>query len=434
MIIIPINTIFSFPVFKRLLSAKSKQYFNFQKKVTMKRELYSTIFVCIVFCASNFSQNTWTQRPTFSGVARYEAVGFSIGNKGYIGTGLVGNTWKSDFWEYDPSNGVWTQKANYQGGNNGQVSGAVGFSIGSKGYIGTGWQNANANKYNDFWEYDPASNNWTQKANLGGAVRRYAFGFSIGTKGYIGGGDGNSVDPDDMWEYNQNTNIWTLVANGNGATGYYAAAAFSIGTKAYVGQGNASIFWEWDQSTQGWTQKASYPGNSTNNGAAFGFAIGSCGFMGTGGSGNQDFWMYLPATNSWMQEADFGGGPREYAVGFSIISTGKGYAGTGLNISTSFQDFWEYTPDSICVTGIDKNISTELNIFPNPSTGKFILDSKITKGEISVYNVSGEKVFYSNAQSSEDKSIDLSEQPNGIYFLNIKTKNGSTTRKLIIQK
>ena len=37
-------------------------------------------------------------------------------------------------------------------------------------YIGTG--NGNGyNLYNDFWEYDPSTNTWTQKANFGGSAR-----------------------------------------------------------------------------------------------------------------------------------------------------------------------------------------------------------------------------------------------------------------------
>ena len=63
-----------------------------------------------------------------------------------MGTGDIGaaNEYFADFWEYDPSTNVWTQKADFGGGAR---SGAVGFSIGSKGYIGTGGAN-------DFWEYD----------------------------------------------------------------------------------------------------------------------------------------------------------------------------------------------------------------------------------------------------------------------------------------
>ena len=61
-----------------------------------------------------------------------------------------------------------------------------------KGYIGTG-QDLNGAWRKDFWEYDPAANTWTQKADFGGTERRGALGFSIGNKGYIGTGYNGTV-------------------------------------------------------------------------------------------------------------------------------------------------------------------------------------------------------------------------------------------------
>src|ERR1700675_578988 len=108
--------------------------------------------------SNSHAQDIWTQKADFGGTARYDAVGFSIGSKGHIGTGYDGSD-KNDFWEYDPSANTWTQKADF-GGTARAL--AVGFSIGSKGYIGTG------NSYTkDFWEYDPDINTWTQKADFG---------------------------------------------------------------------------------------------------------------------------------------------------------------------------------------------------------------------------------------------------------------------------
>ena len=95
----------------------------------------------------------WTQKADFGGIERDSAVGFSIGTKGYIGTG--GNYdfgSLKDFWEYDPSTNTWTQKADFGGAGRWD---AVGFSIGTKGHIGTGWNGSNF--FNDFWEYDPGN-------------------------------------------------------------------------------------------------------------------------------------------------------------------------------------------------------------------------------------------------------------------------------------
>jgi len=66
-----------------------------------------TLWSCLLLVIINgFAQapNTWTQKADFGGTERYGAVGFSIGIKAYIGTGFRGGTGGGvckDFWEYD---------------------------------------------------------------------------------------------------------------------------------------------------------------------------------------------------------------------------------------------------------------------------------------------------------------------------------------------
>ena len=95
---------------------------------------------------------------SFGGTKRGSAVGFSIGTKGYVGTGEDGSGYTKDFCEYDPAGnaglGSWTTKTDFGGTAR---KDAVGFAI-TKGYIGTGYDGVYKK---DFWEYDPAANTWT---------------------------------------------------------------------------------------------------------------------------------------------------------------------------------------------------------------------------------------------------------------------------------
>jgi hypothetical protein len=61
--------------------------------------LYSFHFVNLLFAAPN----PWTQKADFGGTVRIGTVGFSIGSKGYIGMGMAFVSPKKDFWEYDPA-------------------------------------------------------------------------------------------------------------------------------------------------------------------------------------------------------------------------------------------------------------------------------------------------------------------------------------------
>ena len=49
------------------------------------------VILTVGILRSSEAQNTWTQKADFGGTARSSAVGFSIGSKGYIGTGYDGN-------------------------------------------------------------------------------------------------------------------------------------------------------------------------------------------------------------------------------------------------------------------------------------------------------------------------------------------------------
>lgn len=302
--------------------------------------------------------NSWCREMNFKGGLRTEAVGFSIGNKGYFGTGiddaaLVYN----DFWEYDPALNIWTQKANFGGVAR---DNAVGFSIGSKGYIGTGNPSITFTYLKDFWEYDPLLNQWKQKADCGDSVRSLAFGFSIGNKGYIGSGNNAviSINRTDFLEYDPATNQWVKKADVVKRAG---GVGFSIGNKGYLGTGydgsaNHNDFWEYDpaDTTIGfdvnhnplgkWTQKASFPGAIRY--AATGFSIGNKGYIGTGFNNNlnqfyKDFFEYDPTSDTWIQKPDLSGESRGFAVGFSI---GKnGYIGTGnIDNVMPLSNFWVY--------------------------------------------------------------------------------------------
>ncbi len=92
----------------------------------------------------------WVHRSEFAGPKRLAAVSFSINGKGYVGTGNSQDgvfIVYDDFWEYDPICDTWTRKADFPGGLRHR---AIGFSIGGKGYLGTGV--STSGRMNDFWE------------------------------------------------------------------------------------------------------------------------------------------------------------------------------------------------------------------------------------------------------------------------------------------
>lgn len=290
--------------------------------------------------------NFWTRKTDFGGGLRWNARGFTIGQKAYIGTGHDGLYNKKDLWEYDPVTNSWAQKADLPGV---ERTYAVSFSIGQKGYIGTGRYISSYVK--DFWEYDPQFNSWAQIPDFPGGDRAFAVGFSIGQKGYVGMGFANSGAIDirkDLWEFDPASNTWSRKGDFPGKE-RGSAAGFSIGQKGYVGAGFSADFekdfWEYDPATDAWERKADFPAVARHNAA--GFSIGQKGYLGTGGGApneikQKDFWEFDPQANTWTRKAEFPGGERMGVFGFSIGP--KGYFCMGLSNVAWEKDFWEFDP------------------------------------------------------------------------------------------
>jgi hypothetical protein len=321
--------------------------------------IYLLLFYYLIGGVVYGQVGVWTRKADVGRIGRQGAVGFSIGNKGYLGTGVsyvvnqINNAttfiFHDDFWEFDPVANVWTQKANFPGGPRWK---ATGFGIGNKGYLGTGLtDNDYNNSNNDFWEFDPVTNVWIQKRNFGGGLRQAAVGFSIDKKGYIGTGGDQVNLVSDFWEYDPANDIWTKKADYAGNQSRGSAVGFNIGNKGYVGTGSGnnvtSDFWEYDPAIDAWVQKTSFPGNARQG--AVGFGIDNKGYIGTGvGSSSvvyNDFWEYDPLINTWAQKANFSGGARCFAIGFSIGN--NGFIGTGTTNGPLGNDFWEYKQGTI---------------------------------------------------------------------------------------
>lgn len=327
----------------------------------------------------SLATKTWTKKAPFPGKLRIGAVGFSIGTKGYIGGGRnfgkpdsvgtsifrLGNytvvnsapkTWErtdtnytytnargdsllNDFWEYDPIADKWTQKADIPGTKMGRAYG-VGFAMDGKGYVGLGYDNGKIEKslnsitetligpyvdsikhteiapgpppvykidtvfvqsklreidtiftdsldyLQDFWQYDPGSNTWTQKANFPGQGRAFASSMVLTDKALVGLGLGDSVPStlyDDFYAYDPSTNLWVRTPDFP-ASKRSGAASFSNEFLGYIVGGNDGLprkdFYEYNDISKTWDRLPDLP-DSARSLAVYG-SVGDLGFVGAG--------------------------------------------------------------------------------------------------------------------------------------------------------
>lgn len=342
----------------------------------------------------------------------------------YFGTGATcaaedGTCETNDFWQYNTSTGVWTQKAAFAGAARNE---AVAFSIGNYGYIGTGRNNTNPNgtRYNDLWQYNPTSNSWTQKANFPGTARADAVGFSVGNKGYIGTGrDISNNYYRDFYAYDPGTNVWSRKADYGGAATRGYAFGFSIGSYGYLGCGNSIIdgttyyyndFWQYDTLNNVWNQKADFGGPPRYS--TFGFSISSAnrGFAGMGSQGStyyKDWWVYDPIDDNWTQAANYTGGGGAGIDGGT--GTGAGsyiYYGTGWTGTALTNDWNKFDP---C------NHAVQTSTPPPICSGSSVV--------MSCYQLGGSNTSYTWSNGASTAQITISPTVTTSYTVTITTNS-----------
>src|SRR6202012_4459553 len=87
--------------------------------------------------------------------------------------------------------------------------------------------------------------------------------------------------------------------------------------------------------------------------------------------------------------------------------------------------------------------NSTVNVYPNPSSGSFVITlshaglGSASQPVVKVYNTMGQEIFVETLKQVQgDNSIDLSNQPDGVYLYKITTENNEIIGqgKLVIQK
>jgi N-acetylneuraminic acid mutarotase len=396
------------------------------------------LFISIVlFPLVGLSQQNWKQISDLPDTVRHHAIGFSLGDRGYIIGGMVNAAppdylVQNDFMEYNPYTNVWGKKFDFPR----PITEAVSFVIDDIVYVLTGRDSTEEIKITEIYSWDGTSSTWTVVGSVPAEIIRIrGVGFSIGNKGYIATGlDANqTVFLNDLWEYDPTLNSWTQKADFPGV-GRYDAVCFVLDNRAYITTGNSlqtpvNDLWEYNPNTDTWTQKASFIGPDLEG--ALGLSINNLGYIITGRSltppfqFNNGVWQYNPINDSWIEFDLFPGELRTYSSGF--VLNDKGYIISGWFFGLPYLTNWEFTPSS---TSTDKHNKQHVFLYPNPSTG--VITVKFEQDyfgplQVELTDLGGRACLSSLSQKNEkafELNWDISIVKRGIYLLKITNNSG----------
>ena len=414
---------------------KMEKMTNKNKTISKAKNL--TIIFLLLFSQKIMAQ-TWTAKADFINSESDYAYAFTINDTIY-----VGNTQGLGFYKYDYTTNIWSAKSNVPVALSNRWAG-IGFAVNGKGYM-IGGVNASGVCTKDVWEYDPTSDTWIQKADFPGGKRMNAGCFVIGSKAYIVGGidttDIGALSPttpkNDFWQYDPAADAWTSKANIPYDSSYLEAPlAFSIGNKGYIScgrqftlsSGGYSYIYEdstfqYDTLLNTWTAVALFSGARRFGGVSF--VLNNIAYCGTGISqipGDvcyNNFCSFDPVANSWSILPTPPFAARGYGIA-TTLSTGKAFFGTGWNYPSStlfYKDWWEFTP---VPTGINNNNQNEggIKCYPNPCNAELkvqIPTNDETRYSYSIYNFLGQLLLENNLPAN--KTINTATLPEGNFLL-----------------
>ncbi|OYU97678.1 MAG: hypothetical protein CFE21_05140 [Bacteroidetes bacterium B1(2017)] len=400
----------------------------------MKSSIKYILFILysLLILPSLHAQQGLTRKANFPGTLRNSASGFSIDKYGYLIGGRSDSGYKNDFWRYNPDSDQWIQKANFPGAAR---WGAICVTSGLKAYYGLGFNHPIGSK-GDFWQYDAVSDTWQKLQDMPNGGRYWAIAFVIKNKIYVGTGDHGDPFSNDFWEYNIDSNTWLKKRNFPGP-GRIQAVAYSQNQKGYVatGQGiglSKADFWEYHPDSDTWVQLPDIRKNLLYG--AFSFVLGSIPHIGLGSYNHLVY--FNPADSTWHPLSDFDEINRENAISFCIGNTV--YFGTGEDRNyTNYSDFWSYSPRVLGLPQI-KQSTLDWKIFPNPSHGKFSIQfdrPRVEEVNTELINQLGQLVYANKAsRTTGNIEIDLSTSAilPGIYTIKISGSDYSKMERLVI--
>ncbi len=324
--------------------------------MTKKLIIYSIILLLTFFqhsckeeLESPYPPFSWEQKAGFPDGVRASSTVAVVGNKAYIffGKKAINSQYKNDCWEYDATNNSWCEKTACPGQE--RVK-AISVEYNGKIYTGLGYNGkglySNENYLKDFWEYNPETDEWKEKAPAPFLGTDACVAFVYKDEIYVGMGFHGIVFGYEFWKYNLLNNVWIKLNNFPGQArsgGILCANDYHI----FFGTGyltsNASDWWEYFPESDKWRKRKSIPDKGRVNGTAlcvqnrFFISTGRY-FKGnlTGGHLKSDIMEYDPTRNGWYDCGNIPGAARENAITFTI--DGKGFIGLGESDNTLFND------------------------------------------------------------------------------------------------
>ena len=357
--------------------------------------------------------------------------GFALDGKGYLVTGTDQNgLLRDDFYQYDPVSDQFTQLDDFPGGAR---SFAIGDTWNGKAYFGFGSNDTQL--LGDLWEFDPVTQAWTELATCPCTPRRHPALIAHNGKVFVGLGGSITGDRNDWWIYDIPTDTWTEAAEFPSLRRHHPYQ-FAIDDYVYVGlgHGGALIFNEWyryDMANDEWEEMATLPAEGRVAGQQFSW--NGKGYILSGEGEDHyameegEFWSYDPALDAWEQMPSHPSTSRWAPATFVIDSEVYLFNGVvyGFGPVESVREAYKFNLASEISSTASIESTLDISIHPNPASDVVIIETSGNHSANDVftfYDLQGKRLMDFRLEGKNE--VDVSGFENGVYLLGQEGKSG----------
>ena len=381
----------------------------------------------------DLSTGTYTKKFDFDGVAHGSSPNGSLmqatdGNLyGLASQGGTGG--KGVIFQYDINTGICTKWLDFNGTNNGANPFGHLIQISSGMLYGLTLGGGSTNNLGALFQFDPVTHVLVKKvafSGLSSPIGNNPFGSlvqAIDGKLYGMTPFGSSVSGN-IFQYDPSSNVYTVKVNlgstsnqGSQPSGSLISASDGklYGMTEIGGMYNSGVLFQYDPVSNIYLKIIDFDGINTGGnpkGTLMQSSTGKIyGLTTKGGANNFGvLFEYDPITLNLSKKLDFDSINGSLPAYTSLIEV--------PSIPTRINDF-------------DKG--NNLSLYPNPNNGSFTIDL-LSKSQIFITNTLGEIILNQTFETGK-QTMSLQNQSNGIYFVKITDAKGlSITKKIVVQK
>ena len=124
---------------------------------------------------------------------------------------------------------------------------------------------------------------------------------------------------------------------------------------------------------------------------------------------------------------------QKIGVWYNVLNNNESLNVTNVNslISLAPGEFRVYANSAAALSTEELLLNDEFSVYPNPIKNTFKINLKVDR--LIIYDVNGKKVKEFKGEFEKNHSFETNHLKTGLYFLEVRTKNGKAFKKIVIE-